>query len=148
MKKVLCSAEKSSVIWAEPHSRRSAEQFGRSLDHEYISNLFFTWFSASFWTVGSKKDWIDFWWNKKNSRECVGAKNKSFIAKILLYNVGGCILWGSIIWRNVNNVVFVNTSLLMFCKKAFQLDFSLDKREICRENLKCVIKNPYVSQKI
>ena len=27
MKKVLCSAEKSSVIWAEPHSRSSAEQF-------------------------------------------------------------------------------------------------------------------------
>ena len=30
MKKVLCSAEKSSVIWAEPHSRSSAEQFGRT----------------------------------------------------------------------------------------------------------------------
>ena len=29
-KKVLCSAEKSSVIWAEPHSRSSAEQFGRT----------------------------------------------------------------------------------------------------------------------
>ena len=28
--KVLCSAEKSSVIWAEPHSRGSAEQFCRS----------------------------------------------------------------------------------------------------------------------
>ena len=28
-KKVLCSAEKSSVIWAEPHSRSSAEQFGQ-----------------------------------------------------------------------------------------------------------------------
>ena len=26
MKKVLCSAEKSSVIWAEPHGRSSAEQ--------------------------------------------------------------------------------------------------------------------------
>ena len=25
VKKVLCSAEKSSVIWAEPHSRSSAE---------------------------------------------------------------------------------------------------------------------------
>ena len=30
MKKVLCSAEKSSVIWAEPHRRSSAEQFGRT----------------------------------------------------------------------------------------------------------------------
>ena len=30
MKKVLCSAEKSSVIWAEPHSRSSAKQFGRT----------------------------------------------------------------------------------------------------------------------
>ena len=30
MKKVLCSAEKSSVIWAEPHSKSSAEQFGRT----------------------------------------------------------------------------------------------------------------------
>ena len=29
-KEVLCSAEKSSVIWAEPHSRGSAEQFGRT----------------------------------------------------------------------------------------------------------------------
>ena len=29
-KKVLCSAEKSSVIWAEPHSRSSAEQLGRT----------------------------------------------------------------------------------------------------------------------
>ena len=29
-KKVLCSAEKSSVIWAEPHSGSSAEQFGRT----------------------------------------------------------------------------------------------------------------------
>ena len=29
-KKGLCSAEKSSVIWAEPHSRSSAEQFGRT----------------------------------------------------------------------------------------------------------------------
>jgi hypothetical protein len=29
-KKVLCSAEKSSVIWAEPHNRSSAEQFGRT----------------------------------------------------------------------------------------------------------------------
>ena len=26
-KKVLCSAEKSSVIWAKPHGRSSAEQF-------------------------------------------------------------------------------------------------------------------------
>ena len=35
-KKVLCSAEKSSVIWAEPHSRSSAKQFGqteRSVGH-------------------------------------------------------------------------------------------------------------------
>ena len=29
-KKVLCSAEKSSDIWAEPHSRSLAEQFGQS----------------------------------------------------------------------------------------------------------------------
>ena len=29
-KKVLCSAEKSSVIWAEPHSRSSAKQFCRT----------------------------------------------------------------------------------------------------------------------
>ena len=29
-KKVLCSAEKSSVIWAEPHSKSSAEQFDRT----------------------------------------------------------------------------------------------------------------------
>ena len=39
MKNVLCSAEKSSVIWAEPHSRSLAEQFGRterSVDH-YLS---------------------------------------------------------------------------------------------------------------
>ena len=36
MKKVLCSAEKSSVIWAEPHSRSSAEQFGRSLGWGHI----------------------------------------------------------------------------------------------------------------
>ena len=36
-KKVLCSAEKSSVIWAKPHSRSSAEQFcrtERSVDHQ------------------------------------------------------------------------------------------------------------------
>ena len=35
-KKVLCSAEKSSVIWAEPHSRSSAKQMGqteRSVGH-------------------------------------------------------------------------------------------------------------------
>ena len=30
-KKVLCSAEKSSVIWAEPHSRSSAEPNVRSV---------------------------------------------------------------------------------------------------------------------
>ena len=30
LKNVLCSAEKSSVIWAEPHSRSSAELFGRT----------------------------------------------------------------------------------------------------------------------
>ena len=30
MKNVLCSAEKSSVICAEPHSRSSAEQFVRT----------------------------------------------------------------------------------------------------------------------
>ena len=30
MKKVLCSADKSSVVWAEPDSRSSAEQFGRT----------------------------------------------------------------------------------------------------------------------
>ena len=30
-KKVLCSAEKSSVIWAEPHSRSSAEPNVRSI---------------------------------------------------------------------------------------------------------------------
>ena len=30
-KKVLCSAEKSSVIWAEPHSRNSAEPNVRSV---------------------------------------------------------------------------------------------------------------------
>ena len=29
-KKVRCSAEKSSVIWAEPHSRSSAKLFGRT----------------------------------------------------------------------------------------------------------------------
>ena len=29
-KKILCSAEKSSVIWAEPHSRSLAEQLGRT----------------------------------------------------------------------------------------------------------------------
>ena len=29
-KKVLCSAEKSSVIWAEPDGRSSAKQFGRT----------------------------------------------------------------------------------------------------------------------
>ena len=42
MKKVLCSAEKSSVIWAEPHGRSSAEQFGRterSVGH-YTIDLF------------------------------------------------------------------------------------------------------------
>ena len=35
-KNVLCSVEKSSVIWAERHSRSLAEQFGqteRSVDH-------------------------------------------------------------------------------------------------------------------
>ena len=30
MKNVLCSAEKSSVIWAEPDSKSSAEQFNRT----------------------------------------------------------------------------------------------------------------------
>ena len=37
-KKLLCSAEKKSVIWAEPHSRSSAEQFSRtehSVSHYY-----------------------------------------------------------------------------------------------------------------
>ena len=29
-KKVLCSAEKSFVIWAEPHSRSSTKQSGRT----------------------------------------------------------------------------------------------------------------------
>ena len=29
-KKVLCSAEKGSVIWAEPHNRSSAKQLGRT----------------------------------------------------------------------------------------------------------------------
>ncbi len=29
-KKVLCSAEKCSVVWAIPNSRSSAEQFGRT----------------------------------------------------------------------------------------------------------------------
>ena len=29
-KKVLCSAEKDSVIWAEPNSRSSSEQFGQT----------------------------------------------------------------------------------------------------------------------
>ena len=41
MKNVLCSVEKSSVIWAEPHSRSSAEQFGwteRSVDHYYADS--------------------------------------------------------------------------------------------------------------
>ena len=40
-KKVLCSAEKSSVIWAEPHSRSSAEQFSRterSVGHYHSDN--------------------------------------------------------------------------------------------------------------
>ena len=43
-KKVLCSAEKSSVIWAEPHSRSSAKQFGRtecSVGHYYRTGLIF-----------------------------------------------------------------------------------------------------------
>ena len=38
-KKVLCSAEKSSVIWAEPHSRSLAKQFGqteRSVGHYWL----------------------------------------------------------------------------------------------------------------
>ena len=30
-KKVLCSAEKSSDIWAEPHSRSLAEQFSQTV---------------------------------------------------------------------------------------------------------------------
>ena len=30
LKKVLCSAEKSSVIWAKHHSRSSAQQFGQT----------------------------------------------------------------------------------------------------------------------
>ena len=41
MKKVLCTAEKSSVIWAKPHSRSSAQQFGRterSVGHYIIDN--------------------------------------------------------------------------------------------------------------
>ena len=36
IKKKLCSAEKSSVIWAEPHSRSLAKKFGqteRSVGH-------------------------------------------------------------------------------------------------------------------
>ena len=40
MKNVLCPAEKSSVIWAKPHSRSLAEQFGRtecSVNH-YLLN--------------------------------------------------------------------------------------------------------------
>jgi hypothetical protein len=47
-KKVLCSAEKSSVIWAEPHSRSSAEQFcrtERSVDHYWKGKHFFFFFS-------------------------------------------------------------------------------------------------------
>ena len=38
-KKVLCSAEKSSVIWAKPDSKSSAKQFGRtkrSVGHYHI----------------------------------------------------------------------------------------------------------------
>ena len=41
-KKVLCSAEKSSVIWAELHSRSSAKQFGRTerlVDHYLIDQV-------------------------------------------------------------------------------------------------------------
>ena len=47
-KKVLCYAEKSSVIWAEPHSRSSAEQFDRtehSFDHydvDYVYDSYIT----------------------------------------------------------------------------------------------------------
>ena len=40
VKKVLCSAEKSSVIWAEPHSKSSTEQFNRtehSVYHQYLA---------------------------------------------------------------------------------------------------------------
>ena len=39
MKKVLCSAEKSSVIWAKPHTRSLAEQFGQtehSVGHYFL----------------------------------------------------------------------------------------------------------------
>ena len=39
-KNVLCSAEKISVIWAEPHSRSSAEQVGPtklSVGHYLVS---------------------------------------------------------------------------------------------------------------
>ena len=35
MKKVLCSAEKSSVIWAKPHSRSSAKPNSRSVTTLY-----------------------------------------------------------------------------------------------------------------
>ena len=41
-KKVLCSAEKGSVIWAEPNSRSSAEQFcqtKRSVGKHFILTL-------------------------------------------------------------------------------------------------------------
>ena len=42
MKNSLCSAEESSVIWAEPHNRSSAKQFGqteRSVDHYYMGQV-------------------------------------------------------------------------------------------------------------
>ena len=71
-KKVLCSAEKSSVIWAEPHSRSSAEQFcrtERSVDHyitvpkrtasnklstvSHFEQFLKNWFSV--WQAGEKK---------------------------------------------------------------------------------------------
>ena len=52
MKNVLCSAEKSSVIWAEPHSRSSAEQFGRT---ERTVGHYYKYFSVVYGYVNKKE---------------------------------------------------------------------------------------------
>ena len=51
-KKVLCSAENSSVIWAEPHSRSSAKQFGRT---NVWSALPQRWALLSCWNIKSTR---------------------------------------------------------------------------------------------
>ena len=110
-KKVLCSAEKSSVIWAEPHSRSSAKQFcrsERSVGHyiTHAGNHFRTHFikgrvlskianSVTNWTfnlygwISKKYFWLGEW----------RLKFKLWIGPILCYLDKTLLVWKDTVWN-------------------------------------------------